>query len=368
MPAASDSAGQRAHSIAGPGEDREARPLSLLWLQAGSCGGCSMSLLGEAPGDIAGHLRAFGIELLWHPALSEESCDDVLSLLHALESGEKRLDILCIEGAILTGPNGSGRFQLLAGSDRSMMSWVTALAAKARHLLAVGSCAAWGGIPAGGLNPVDAVGLQYEEEQEGGLLGEDYRSLSGQPVINIAGCAPHPGWVLESLGALARGELGEEALDGFRRPRFFADHLAHHGCARNEFYEYKASAEKLSDRGCLMENLGCRATRTPGDCGLRSWNGGGFCAQSGYPCIGCTMPSFGSPSGSRFETARIAGIPAGLPTDMPRAWFVALAALSKSATPERVRAAATGSGSRVPQRSGAPSAAPSGAKNRRKKA
>ena len=30
-------------------------------------------------------------------------------------------------------------------------------------------------------------------------------------------------------------------------------------------------------------------------------------------------------------------IPIGLPTDMPKAWFVALAALSKSATPKRVR-------------------------------
>jgi len=37
------------------------------------------------------------------------------------------------------------------------------------------------------------------------------------------------------------------------------------------------------------------------------------------------------------ETPKIAGIPTGLPIDMPKAWFVALAALSKSATPKRVR-------------------------------
>jgi ferredoxin hydrogenase small subunit len=37
------------------------------------------------------------------------------------------------------------------------------------------------------------------------------------------------------------------------------------------------------------------------------------------------------------ETPKIAGIPIGLPSDMPKAWFVALAALSKSATPKRVR-------------------------------
>jgi hypothetical protein len=36
------------------------------------------------------------------------------------------------------------------------------------------------------------------------------------------------------------------------------------------------------------------------------------------------------------ETPKIAGIPVGLPTDMPKAWFMALASLSKAATPERI--------------------------------
>ena len=34
-------------------------------------------------------------------------------------------------------------------------------------------------------------------------------------------------------------------------------------------------------------------------------------------------------------------IPIGLPIDMPKAWFVALSALSKSATPKRVKQNAT---------------------------
>ena len=34
-------------------------------------------------------------------------------------------------------------------------------------------------------------------------------------------------------------------------------------------------------------------------------------------------------------TPKVASIPTGLPLDMPKAWFVALAALSKSATPKR---------------------------------
>lgn len=38
-----------------------------------------------------------------------------------------------------------------------------------------------------------------------------------------------------------------------------------------------------------------------------------------------------------FETPKVAGFPVGLPTDIPKAWFVALSTLSKSATPPRVK-------------------------------
>jgi ferredoxin hydrogenase small subunit len=77
-----------------------------------------------------------------------------------------------------------------------------------------------------------------------------------------------------------------------------------------------------------------------GDCNQRSWNGGGSCTKGGYACIACTSPGFEGAQ-NFLATAKLAGIPVGLPTDMPKAWFVALAALSKSATPRRVRLNAT---------------------------
>ena len=58
------------------------------------------------------------------------------------------------------------------------------------------------------------------------------------------------------------------------------------------------------------------------------------------PMVACTSPGFEGAQ-NFLETAKLAGIPVGLPTDMPKAWFVALAALSKSATPRRVRLNAT---------------------------
>ncbi|PWJ21858.1 ferredoxin hydrogenase small subunit [Jannaschia seohaensis] len=56
----------------------------------------------------------------------------------------------------------------------------------------------------------------------------------------------------------------------------------------------------------------------------------------GYPCIACTAPEFESPKSTFTETPKIAGMSVGLPTDMPKAWFMALSSLSKAATPKRI--------------------------------
>ncbi|NMG67478.1 HupU protein [Azoarcus indigens] len=311
--------------------------MNLLWLQSGGCGGCTMSLLCADTRDLFGLLGDAGIKVLWHPALSEESGAEALSTLEACCRGEIPVDLLCVEGSLLRGPNGSGRFHVLAGTGKPMIHWVSELAAQARYTLAIGSCAAFGGVTAGGPNPTDACGLQYENEARGGLLGAGYRSGADLPVINVAGCPTHPGWVVDTLLALAMGEFGAADLDSLGRPRFYADQLVHHGCSRNEFYEFKASAEKASDLGCMMEHMGCKGTQAHADCNVRPWNGAGSCTAGGYACISCTEPGFEEPGHPFSQTPKVAGIPIGLPSDMPKAWFVALAALSKSATPRRVR-------------------------------
>jgi ferredoxin hydrogenase small subunit len=315
--------------------------MNLLWLQSGGCGGCTLSWLGSEWGSLFATLADAGIELLWHPAIAEASADEALAIIDSCAEGRLDVDILCIEGSLLLGPQGTGRFHMLAGTDRPMIAWVRQLAARARHVVAVGSCAAFGGITSAGINPTDACGLQYDAGVPGGLLGAAFRGTGGLPVINIAGCPVHPDWITETLLGLARGELAADDLDELARPRFYTDALVHHGCARNEFYEFKASAVKGGDQGCLMEHLGCKGTQAHADCNLRPWPGGGSCTTGGYPCIRCTEPGFEEPGHPFAETPKVAGIPIGLPLDMPKAWFVALAALSKSATPARVRHNAT---------------------------
>lgn len=320
-----------------PSETGESGRTTLLWLQSGGCGGCSLSLIcAEAP-DLVTSLESGGIELLWHPSLSEASGTEVLELLEQIKSGETRLDIFCLEGSVMRGPNGTGRFHMMSGSARSMMEWIADLAPLANYVVAVGNCAAFGGITSAGGNQVDACGLGYDGKAEGGLLGDGFQARSGLPIINIAGCPTHPNWVVEALLQIAMGAFGEADMDEWGRPRSYADHLVHHGCPRNEFYEFKASAVRTSDLGCMMEHLGCKGTQAHADCNTRPWNGEGSCLRGGYSCINCTAPGFEEPGHAFLETPKISGIPVGLPTDMPKAWFVALASLAKAATPKRLK-------------------------------
>ena len=307
-----------------------------------------MSLLCAESPNVLETLEDAGISFLWHPALSQETGAEVRDLLTQIETGAIVLDVLCVEGSIVRGPLGTGRYHMLAGTGRSMLDWVQSLARKAQFVVAVGTCAAYGGVTSAGENPSDAIGLQYDGAHAGGALDAVFRSVGGMPVINVAGCPTHPDWVTETLLLLAAGALDAGQLDDFGRPRFYADHLVHHACPKNEFYEYKASANALSQAGCLMEHLGCVGTQAVGDCNIRTWNGDGSCTRAGYPCINCTAPEFEEPGHAFAETPKFAGIPIGLPSDMPKAWFMALASLSKAATPHRIATNAVADRVQVP--------------------
>jgi Ni,Fe-hydrogenase I small subunit len=168
-----------------PAAPRRAR---VLWLQSGGCGGCTMSFLCAGVRDLPATLAGAGLELAWHPTLSEESGAEVTARLARFEAGDEPVDLLCVEGSLLRGPGGTGRFHLLAGTGRPVIDWVRALAARARHVVAVGTCAAYGGVTAAGENPAEATGLGWDGDAPGGLLGAGFRARGGLPVVNVAGC------------------------------------------------------------------------------------------------------------------------------------------------------------------------------------
>ena len=82
---------------------------------------------------------------------------------------------------------------------------VAALCERAEYVLAMGSCAAFGGIPAAPPNPSESTGLQYTNSRPGGLLSPEWRSRGGLPVINLSACPVDATTMIETMSALLEG-------------------------------------------------------------------------------------------------------------------------------------------------------------------
>jgi len=304
---------------------------TLLWLQTGSCGGDTMSILCADSPSLEELVDEYGIELIWQPSLSIDPMQTLDTLLDAIMEGRQVLDILCIEGSIITGPNGSGMYDPYG--ERSKMSLVLQLAEKAEYLVAMGTCAAYGGVHSAPPNPTDCLGLQFDKETPGGLLPAEWRSRKGLPVINISGCPAHPNAMTKTLAMLAAGFALE--LDHINRPKAFFNTMVHQGCTRNESHEYDVEDSEFGDKGCMFFNLGCQGPVTAAICNSELWNGRNSKTRAGVPCFGCTSPKFPLDH-DLFSTEKIGPIPVNLPLGVERANYMAYKSLAHDAAPERV--------------------------------
>jgi Ni,Fe-hydrogenase I small subunit len=86
----------------------------------------------------------------------------------------------------------------------------------ADYVLAMGSCASFGGIPAAPPNPSESTGLQYTNSQPGRLLGPEWRSRAGMPVINLSACPTDATTMIDTMTAIIEGR--ELELDRVGRP------------------------------------------------------------------------------------------------------------------------------------------------------
>lgn len=116
---------------------------NLYWMQCGGCGGDSMSLLNHDSPDILEALSILNIEMLWHPSMSNASPRNHRELIEKITSGEQPLDILCVEGSIIRGPGGTGMYDLFDGKPKKDL--VSQMARQAQFVIAIGTCAAFGG-------------------------------------------------------------------------------------------------------------------------------------------------------------------------------------------------------------------------------
>ncbi|MFH1568572.1 MAG: NADH:ubiquinone oxidoreductase [Gemmatimonadota bacterium] len=302
---------------------------ALYWLQCGGCGGDTMSFLNVESPDLVELLELLDIEMLWHPSMSHGTPGEHRSLLAALTGGEQPLDLLCVEGAVVRGPGGTGMYDTFDGHPKKDL--VRHLGERAGAVLAVGTCASFGGIGSDG--DIEATGLQYHKAQPGGFLGPDFRSRSGLPVINLPGCPCHAEVVAGALAAVASGLSLE--LDEHHAPVQWYGLLVHQGCVRNEYHEYRVEESDFGERGCLFFHMGCRGPLTSGPCNKLLWNRRSSKTRVGVPCLGCTEPEFPQPY-PFFATRSIADIPLELPKGVDRAHYLAYKGMAAAAAPERL--------------------------------
>jgi hydrogenase small subunit len=310
-------------------------PKTLYWLQGGGCGGDTWSLLNADTPDLIELLDFFDLELLWHQALSANNHDDMEVLNQRILTGEQTLDILCVEGSVIHGPNDSGGFDMLPGGPKKDL--IEGLAKKARYVLAVGTCASFGGI--GADSEIMASGLQYTKWEMGGLLGKDFITPGGYPVINMPGCPCHCEVVVGTLSAVAADmpvELGD-----YNMPLNWYGVMVHQGCTRNEYHEYRVEEKKFGERGCLFFYMGCHGPLVTGPCNKFLWNRRSSKTRVGVPCFGCTRPDFPQQY-PFFETRNIEGIPIELPDGVSRAHYMAYKGMAAAAAPKRLMKRKTG--------------------------
>lgn len=244
-----------------------AEPPPVIWLQAQSCSGCSVSLLNSINEMSVTDLLTKTVSLKYHSTLMPAFGADAVNVATTVRAIKGY--ILVVEGAI---PLGSlGKFCTLWPGQISSTG-VQAFAQNAAFIIAAGTCASHGGVAAARPNPTTARSL-------GAVVGVTR-------VINLPGCPMHPDWLVATVAyLLANGAA--PPLDSFRRPKMFYGKKVHDLCPYRE-----------NERYCLKE-YGCKGPKTYADCPSRRWNspaaktpGVAWCVTSGGPCHGCTEPGF----------------------------------------------------------------------------
>jgi uptake hydrogenase small subunit len=303
---------------------------TLYWVQAGGCGGDSLSFLNLDEPNIVELFQQLDIDPLWHPSLSNLSLLRRQQLETDLLNGDIALDLLVVEGSIIRGPARTGMYDTRNGKPKK--DFIAELAKRARYVIALGTCAAYGGF--GSDDYAQSIGLQFIKKEAGGLLGKEFRSQGGLPVINLAGCPCHPEVLAGTLTALCENVALE--LDEFQRPVAWYGLLVHQGCTRNEYHEYRVEEQDFGQRGCLFFHKGCHGPLVGGACNKLLWNGRSSKTRAGVPCFGCTSPDFPMDY-PFFETRNIEGIPVQLPRGINRAHYLVYKTMAAAAAPERLK-------------------------------
>lgn len=263
----------------------------VIWIKGSSCTGCTVSLSNlvssSAPVDLA-DLLIHTIDLVYHPTLMGAAGSLAVQTLKNAAAGKF---ILAVEGGIPTLFGGKTcTIYSDGGVDVTALQAVQQLAPKALKVISIGTCASFGGMSGANPNPTGIKSVA---------------AATGISTINVAGCPPHPDWIVWTIAQLLAG--ANPSLDSSGRPTALYGRTVHSQCSRVS----QAWAASLGDTGLCNGNLGCKGRRTHADCPTRLWNNqtnwcvgtissGGNGADS--LCQGCTEPAFPDAFAPLFST------------------------------------------------------------------
>jgi hydrogenase small subunit len=187
--------------------------------------------------------------------------------------------LVVVEGSIPAGENGA--YCTIGG--KSALQIAREVCGQAAATIAIGTCAAYGGLPAAKPNPTGALSVA------GAVPGL-------KNLINLPGCPAN----VENLTALIVYFMtfGRwPALDAELRPRFAHGKTIHDNCERRAHFDAGQYVEAWGDEGhragyCLYK-MGCKGPAAFHNCPVVRWNQStSWPIGSGHPCLGCSEPDF----------------------------------------------------------------------------
>lgn len=256
-----------------------ARP-PVIWLSFQECTGCIESLL-RSTHPTLDHLILDLISLDYSETLSAAAGHQAEAAKEQSIRENSGKFILVVDGAIPT--KDKGIYCKIAG--KTALEILNETAPHAGTIVAMGSCASWGGVAAAPPNPTEAKGIP--------------ELLPSKKVVTIPGCPPNPYNLLSTLlYFLTFKKLPE--LDQKGRPQFAYSRLIHENCERRPHFDAGRFANEFGDdshrKGYCLYKLGCKGPETFANCptilfgeaGSGSWPVG-----VGHPCFGCTEKGVG---------------------------------------------------------------------------
>ena len=251
----------------------------VIWLELQDCAGNSEAILrSDAP--TIDELILETISLEFNETLMAAAGHAAEAHLEEAMHTFKGKYICVVEGAIPRAMD--GLYGTIGAKGETFEEHLIRVASDSAAVVAVGTCATFGGVPAAAPNPTGAVGVQDV--------------VKGKAIINIPACPANPANITGTiLHFVLTGTIPE--LDHLNRPKFAFGYRIHDNCERRAHFDAGEFVEEWGDAGaqnnfCLYK-MGCKGPMTFNNCSIVRYNSGtNWPIGAGHGCIGCSEPQF----------------------------------------------------------------------------